>query len=132
MFYCKSWERRGEGEIGNNFLRAEPTSDLCNGFFVAVLERSTCTSTKELANFKFKIMGEGGVRYHIIGFLAFWFHSDTPFWRPQMILKAFDLQISMTSRGQNMKSMKISHVRYQILYVNNTESTRDSCLREKF
>ena len=24
-----------------------------------------------------------------------------------------------------MKSMKISHVRYQILYVNNTESTRN-------
>ena len=40
------------------------------------------------------------------------FHSDTPFC-PQTILE--DLQNVLTSGGQNMKSMKISYVRSQII-----------------
>ena len=49
------------------------------------------------------------VRYQIIGFLVFRFQyeTDDPGGR--------DLQISMNSGGQNMKSMKISFVRYQII-----------------
>jgi len=35
-----SWERRGEGESGSSFIRADPLLDLCNGFFVAVLQKS--------------------------------------------------------------------------------------------
>lgn len=36
-----SWERRGEGSSCSNYLRADPNKDLCNGFFVAVLERTS-------------------------------------------------------------------------------------------
>merc|ERR1712200_9976 len=32
--------RRGEGEAGDAFLRADPDLDLCNGFFVAVIQRT--------------------------------------------------------------------------------------------
>jgi hypothetical protein len=33
------WERRGEGEAYQSCLRALPETDLCNGFFVALLAR---------------------------------------------------------------------------------------------
>ena len=55
----------------------------------------------------------GHVRYQIIGFLVFRFHFETPFLTSDDP-GGRDLQISMTSGGQNMKSMKISHVSYQI------------------
>ena len=37
-----SWERRGHEAFtdGDKFVRADPDKDLCNGFFVAVLERN--------------------------------------------------------------------------------------------
>ena len=38
----ESWPRRGneyQGQSGGNFLRAEPSLDFCNGFFVALLKR---------------------------------------------------------------------------------------------
>merc|ERR1719350_1650091 len=38
----ESWPRRGteyQGQSGGNFLRAEPSMDFCNGFFVALLKR---------------------------------------------------------------------------------------------
>ena len=47
------------------------------------------------------------VRYQIIGFLVFRFHSDDPGGR--------DLINLLTSGGQNIESMIISHVRYQII-----------------
>ena len=34
-----SWTRRGEGEEYLNCVRTDPSEDLCNGFFVSVLER---------------------------------------------------------------------------------------------
>ena len=40
------WERRGEGgEEYRSCLRALPQADLCNGFFVALLERNPTTTT---------------------------------------------------------------------------------------
>jgi len=36
-----SWERRGKGEDYSNCARTDPHQDLCNGFFVSVLERCT-------------------------------------------------------------------------------------------
>ena len=56
----------------------------------------------------------GHVRYKIIGFLVFRFHFETPFLTSDDPGSS-DLQISTTSRVQNMKSMKISRVRYQII-----------------
>merc|ERR1712243_284717 len=35
-----SWKRRGFGTYGDKFIRADPDKDWCNGFFVAVLEKS--------------------------------------------------------------------------------------------
>jgi len=35
----EGWERRGVGEGGEDYIRADPSVDLCNGFFVAVLEK---------------------------------------------------------------------------------------------
>jgi len=35
----EQWGRRGLGEAGQDFIRADPSVDLCNGFFVAVFER---------------------------------------------------------------------------------------------
>jgi hypothetical protein len=39
------WERRGEGEGYESCLRALPHADLCNGFFVALLERNTSATS---------------------------------------------------------------------------------------
>ena len=54
------------------------------------------------------------VRYQIISFLIFRFHSDTPFgiW---IVLKVADLQKAMISGGLRFKSMKMGHFMYQII-----------------
>eukprot|EP00088_Acartia_fossae_P042996 TRINITY_DN4522_c0_g1_i5.p1 TRINITY_DN4522_c0_g1~~TRINITY_DN4522_c0_g1_i5.p1 ORF type:complete len:678 (+),score=160.10 TRINITY_DN4522_c0_g1_i5:46-2079(+) len=52
----ESWERRGEGEGYSACLRTLPYEDLCNGFFVAVLER-TCENSDSLQE-KFSIKEE--------------------------------------------------------------------------
>ena len=61
-----------------------------------------------------KSMKISHVRYQIIGFLVFRFHSDTLFeiW---IVLKVTDLQIPMTSGGIRMKSMKMGYFMYQII-----------------
>ena len=44
-----TWERRGLGEFsdGQKFVRALASEDMCNGFFVAVLERKGCIKSKK-------------------------------------------------------------------------------------
>eukprot|EP00090_Calanus_glacialis_P035419 TRINITY_DN60473_c0_g1_i1.p1 TRINITY_DN60473_c0_g1~~TRINITY_DN60473_c0_g1_i1.p1 ORF type:complete len:622 (-),score=205.52 TRINITY_DN60473_c0_g1_i1:3-1868(-) len=44
-----TWERRGLGEFsdGQKFVRALASEDMCNGFFVAVLERKGCIKAKK-------------------------------------------------------------------------------------
>ena len=45
--------------------------------------------------------------------------SETPFF-PDMILEVVTFKICLPLESQNMESMKISYVRYQILYVVNS------------
>jgi len=44
-----AWERRGVGEYsdGSKFVRALAEEDMCNGFFVAVLQRKGCIKAKK-------------------------------------------------------------------------------------
>ena len=57
-----------------------------------------------------KSMKMSPVRYQIVEFLEFRFHSDPPLTSDGP--RGRDLQNLLTSRDQNMWAMKISHVRY--------------------
>ena len=98
------------------------------------------------------------LRYHIKVLLVFWLHSESPLW-PYMTLKAFDLEISITWGGHNMKTSfpiwflvpfltingpegilspnindlwRSKYENNENYLSNNTESTRNTCLRESF
>ena len=60
-----------------------------------------------------KSMKTGHIRYQIIDFLLYRFHSETLFW-PQMILEVVTSKICNYLRMSKYDPMKISLVRYQI------------------